>query len=1090
MTLSINTNLSSLYAQRQLSLSQSGLEQAMERLSSGDRINSASDDAAGLQISNLLTSQVRGVIQAVRNANDGISFLQTADGALSESVNILQRMRELAIQSASGTYTDANRLTLDAEFKQLSAELDRIATTTKFNGLNVLDGSQKSITLQVGAFTGETLEFTTADASAAKLGLSNTDGTLISNEIDINSETGKLRSDLSYAIKINSQDLGAIAAETSVADLMAKINSKIDGVSVTSLVDLTAETVGDGLLTGANSLTLKIFDLAGNEQSHTIKDTTSLQQLADKINEQVGILSAFIDDDGKLNLTSTKIASLSVQDSTGGTASGIASSSFDDVRVSNIIDGLQNFWMSEAEQRITTYFGLNGNTNVDFELNLYTEEPFGRLASVSWSSADLDADGQATKLNLNIDLADYGDVLMPDGDNGGLFSLDRVIAHEMVHAFMAVNIDLASSPDNGEALPGWFTEGVAEMIHGADDRVVAEKSFIDTESEFQTLFGVTQNHGSPQEAGGYSVAYLAARMLNDAITTKDGTKSIGDVLTYLAADRNNTLSGAIATYTDWGNTAAFETFFNANGFEYYDEVSTGNTTFSDASYAGTITSTLDLGLDDTGSIFGGDISGDDNDNLNAQNVYPNNASSGPSTAFNFIIPDDYSGNYFIADAKLVFNSENGNPIEISTASKGTTEDLKSLGLMTIQTDTSMVSGATLSENGVNSALTANSLSINGVAIDAVEANSGLLAKVEAINSVTSETKVVASAVAIEELSLNTDVIKSFESTSANVGTAGGVLTVNGYEVLPSTSPVAASGAANYLASYINATTANHGVLAYADSDGRLQLFSESAINLGGNVGDNLALTNTSTATTGSVVINNEAIIISDITSSTSIVSAINDASSNTGVTARINDAGKLELKAQTAINIGLGDDNGMSTLNRLGLSIGYGTSKDLGDDNLNANFTDDIHSISLTRIELRAINETGIEVEADASAIYATGLTSISTSGPEGSGRSINTENIQTSASAQRAIVTIDEAIDYVTNLRSSIGSVMNRLDFSVSNLINISENLTSARSRIMDADYAKEAAQLARTQILQRASTAMLAQANQSASQVVSLLR
>src|SRR5690606_20151210 len=140
MALVINTNVASLNAQRQLMSSGNSLDRATERLSSGNRINSAKDDAAGLAIANRMTSQVRGLDQAIRNANDGVSLIQTAEGALSESTNILQRMRELSVQSANGIYTASDRKTLDAEVKQLVSELDRIAKTTSFNGQNLLDG--------------------------------------------------------------------------------------------------------------------------------------------------------------------------------------------------------------------------------------------------------------------------------------------------------------------------------------------------------------------------------------------------------------------------------------------------------------------------------------------------------------------------------------------------------------------------------------------------------------------------------------------------------------------------------------------------------------------------------------------------------------------------------------------------------------------------------------------------------------------------------------------------------------------------------------------------------------------------------------
>lgn len=150
--LTVNSNIASLNAQRNLQGSTNALTTAMERLSSGSRINSAKDDAAGLQISNRLTSQINGLNVAVRNANDGISIAQTAEGALQESTNILQRMRELALQAANGSNSDEDRVSLNAEVVELQTELTRIAETTSFGDVKLLDGSFSDKDFQVGAY--------------------------------------------------------------------------------------------------------------------------------------------------------------------------------------------------------------------------------------------------------------------------------------------------------------------------------------------------------------------------------------------------------------------------------------------------------------------------------------------------------------------------------------------------------------------------------------------------------------------------------------------------------------------------------------------------------------------------------------------------------------------------------------------------------------------------------------------------------------------------------------------------------------------------------------------------------------------------
>ena len=166
----INTNVASLNAQRNLNNSSSSLATSLERLSSGLRINSARDDAAGLAISERFTAQIRGLNQAARNANDGISLSQTAEGAIGEVSNILQRIRELSIQSANSTNTSGDRQALNNEVVQLQAELDRIANTTEFNGQRILDGSFSDASFQVGANANQTIDFAIGSVKSSSIG--------------------------------------------------------------------------------------------------------------------------------------------------------------------------------------------------------------------------------------------------------------------------------------------------------------------------------------------------------------------------------------------------------------------------------------------------------------------------------------------------------------------------------------------------------------------------------------------------------------------------------------------------------------------------------------------------------------------------------------------------------------------------------------------------------------------------------------------------------------------------------------------------------------------------------------------------------
>ncbi|RMF80994.1 MAG: flagellin, partial [Nitrospirae bacterium] len=170
MALAVNTNLLALNGQRNLNRSTIGVSQALQRLSSGLRINSAKDDAAGLAISSRMTSQIRGLNQAIRNANDGISVAQVAEGALQEVTNALQRIRELAVQSANDTNSVSDRASLQAEVSQLQSEITRIANTTEFNGTKVLDGTFTNAKFQVGFRANQTINISIGDTSANNIG--------------------------------------------------------------------------------------------------------------------------------------------------------------------------------------------------------------------------------------------------------------------------------------------------------------------------------------------------------------------------------------------------------------------------------------------------------------------------------------------------------------------------------------------------------------------------------------------------------------------------------------------------------------------------------------------------------------------------------------------------------------------------------------------------------------------------------------------------------------------------------------------------------------------------------------------------------
>ena len=264
MALSVVTNMASLNAQRNLTKSGEGLATSMQRLSSGMRINSAKDDAAGLQISNRLTSQINGLAVAQRNANDGISMAQTAEGAMQESTNILQRMRDLALQSANGSNSAEDRDALQKEVTALQTELTRIAKTTSFGGQKLLDGNFNTKAFQVGANANETISLTLNNIAADAIGehATNGGGTVFDNTV--NAGTAFANSTAASNAVVLSGPLSNSTVDLSIKnsqETAEAINSESTGIKAETKVSATiaAFTSAD---TGTLTVGAKTFDLA------------------------------------------------------------------------------------------------------------------------------------------------------------------------------------------------------------------------------------------------------------------------------------------------------------------------------------------------------------------------------------------------------------------------------------------------------------------------------------------------------------------------------------------------------------------------------------------------------------------------------------------------------------------------------------------------------------------------------------------------------------------------------------------------------------------------------------------------------------
>lgn len=286
----INTNVASLTAQRNLNSSQSSLATSLQRLSSGLRINSAKDDAAGLAISERMSSQVRGLNQAVRNANDAISLTQTAEGAISSISEALQRMRELSVQSANDSNSASDRQALQAEVAQLQQEVNRVANTTQFNGKNLLDGTFSGQYFQVGANANQTIGLSLSNSKATNIGANTVtaSGTL-NNAVAAAAGAGARVANTVVAAEdlTVTGSIGTAAVTVNLADSAYSVAAAVNAQTSNTGVQATAATEAtlSGLTaTGTYSFTLFGSNSTGVAVSATIGNTSDLSALSTAIN--------------------------------------------------------------------------------------------------------------------------------------------------------------------------------------------------------------------------------------------------------------------------------------------------------------------------------------------------------------------------------------------------------------------------------------------------------------------------------------------------------------------------------------------------------------------------------------------------------------------------------------------------------------------------------------------------------------------------------------------------------------------------------------------------------------------------------------
>jgi len=393
----INTNFASLNAQRNLGRSQNELQTSLQRLSSGLRINSAKDDAAGLAISDRFTSQIRGLGQASRNANDAISLAQTAEGALSESTNILQRIRELAVQSANSTNSASDRLSLQSEVNQLVSELDRISNTTSFNGLKLLDGSFTAQTFQVGAEANQTINVTVSGATADTLGINKVTTNNSTNGISNATNSGNIVTGGRSAVGTN--EAGAVAVALTAQTITA---TDIDG-NATSVTLATTDNTTAEILTAIGTNLAGVTAAASNTNTVTLDVSSTAVGNYDQVNftlddgAATDAISFTRDTTTYANFEDQLVAVINANAATTGYKASTTATSGELVLTSESTSGasaigIEDFIVNEsALVNVNTFNAAGGGETVSFNMT-------AAAAAISYAGTGTDATDAAALL--------------------------------------------------------------------------------------------------------------------------------------------------------------------------------------------------------------------------------------------------------------------------------------------------------------------------------------------------------------------------------------------------------------------------------------------------------------------------------------------------------------------------------------------------------------------------------------------------------------------------------------------------------------------------------------------------------------------
>ena len=1039
---SINTNMSALTAQKNMQKQSNEMNDAMARLSSGLRINSAADDAAGSAIASKMESQVRSLDMAIRNSYDAISMTQTAEGALGEMENVLQRIRELSVQAGNSTLSSSDRLSIQKEVDALTGELDSIAAKTNFNGVKLLDGTRSSLTFQTGINASDSLDVGLEKTDTVALGLKG--GSFV------NTFTSGRVSGIAYntstlatgAIKINGENMiqgttafntSTVASGTDGARLLAaqiNTNTSAHGAVATAFNELTSSQKSSFVMSETFKINGDLVSLA-----------TSNSDLVRLINRDVSEVTAKLNDNGTVTLSNDNGNDIVFSDNgaAGATMQGAVDvgliSSLTDLNHRGFIklenkDGtavkieaatIQNGYSSDVGT-IANVQGLGFNeVNSDKSISTGTVS-----ANAITTSSDIKINDVAIGVSTTASAASKVIAInAKSSETGVTASADNRV--ELKLNFDNVPTAATKTFDMSTAVTGANTSNVMVFKDGTNTYQAA----FDTDAATTTANLVTQiNNGSntyTASASGSNLIITAGASGNNSPDFDSGLNfqlrlnnqaEIDNVLMN-AATHTKYSAVVISDGTSANDVTLLQTADDTNGD--FDQLKTKIAAVTSFSSDVNITA-----LDSSTATDG--------------HIRFTAAEAGRA------IQGTYSINELVAGTALTLvtaNSELHTQVGSSTQRDVFTLLLDSGDLIATTNDTTdtLEGSAVLGTNGGVIELTFTSSEGTGTVYQETATGTG--------SATTTDNAIAALAAKINA--------RSDFSFSAGVDANGDLQLTAG-----------ANGAG-----VLTTSTVSLALHAWeADA-----IETKTNIATGANVtGAATSSTDTTSTTSSTIKVNGSDVAISATHAMTDVVSTINSASIG-DVRATVEETtGNLVLSSVSGADIKIVDSQAQSIVSSL--EDVTSTAQTLTVAALTTGITSrgQIHLSnsdgSLIKLSGDNLSEIGANEQSSTTEVQSANL------------------SVTSIAEANSALASIDAAIDKVSSFRASFGAVENRIDASINNLTTLKVNTEAAKSRIEDADFAAETSKMTKSQILSQAATSMLAQANASKQNLLALLQ